>query len=100
MAGDTELRGRLRANVTAARAGLRGLGWDLPDSPVPILCLGARPGVDLARLRAELFARDLCVAHVTSYSSVPPGGALRIAIFATHTGEQIERLVGEMARLL
>jgi glycine C-acetyltransferase/8-amino-7-oxononanoate synthase len=100
MAGDTELRGRLRANVTAARAGLRDLGWDLPDSPVPILCLGARPGVDLGRLRDELFARDLCVAHVTSYSSVPAGGALRIAIFATHTGEQIERLIGELARLL
>lgn len=100
MAGDTDLRARLRANVAAARAGLRGLGWPLADSPVPILCLAARPGVDLARLRAELFARDLCVAHVTSYSSVPAGGALRIAIFATHTGEQIERLIGELARLL
>lgn len=100
MAGDTALRARLRANVAQARAGLRGLGWELADSPVPILCLGARPGVDLARLRDELFARDLCVAHVTSYSSVPTGGALRIAIFATHTAEQIERLVGELARLL
>lgn len=100
MAGDTDLRARLRANVTAARAGLRGLGWPLADSPVPILCLGARPGVNLGRLRDELFARDLCVAHVTSYSSVPAGGALRIAIFATHTGEQIERLIGELARLL
>jgi glycine C-acetyltransferase/8-amino-7-oxononanoate synthase len=100
MAGDTELRARLRANVAAARAGLRGLGWELPDSPVPILCLASRPGVDLGRLRDALFARDICVAHVTSYSSVPPGGALRIAIFATHTGEQIERLVGELAALL
>jgi glycine C-acetyltransferase/8-amino-7-oxononanoate synthase len=100
MAGDTDLRARLRANVAAARAGLRGLGWELPDSPVPILCLASRPGVDLGRLRDALFARDICVAHVTSYSSVPPGGALRIAIFATHTGEQIERLVGELAALL
>ena len=40
------------------------------------------------------------MAYVTSYSSVPAGGALRIAIFATHTGEQIGRLVGELARLL
>jgi len=100
MAGDTALRGRLRANVAAARAGLRGLGWDLPDSPVPILCLGARAGVDLGRLRDELFARDICVAHVTSYSSAPAGGALRVAIFATHTAAQIGRLVGELGALL
>lgn len=100
MRTDTELRSRLRANVAAARAGLRRLGWPLPDSPVPILCLRARPGVDLGRLRDELFARDICVAHVTSYSSTPPGGALRIAIFATHTPEQIERLISEIARLL
>jgi 8-amino-7-oxononanoate synthase len=100
MRQDTELRSRLRANVAAARAGLRRLGWPLADSPVPILCLGSRPGVDLGRLRDELFARDICVAHVTSYSSVPAGGALRIAIFATHTADQIERLIAELARLL
>ena len=64
---------------------------------MPILCLGKRPGIDLARLQAELFARDICVAHVTSYSSTPPGGALRIAIFATHSDEQIDRLIAELA---
>ncbi|MGC8782444.1 MAG: aminotransferase class I/II-fold pyridoxal phosphate-dependent enzyme, partial [Anaerolineae bacterium] len=68
MCQDAELRSRLRSNVAAARAGLRRLGWPLPDSPVPILCLEARPGVDLARLRDELFARDICVAHVTGYT--------------------------------
>lgn len=93
-------RTRLRANVARARAGLAGLGWPLADSPVPILCLGGRPGVDLARLKAELFARDICVAHVTSYSSTPPGGALRIAIFATHTDEQIDRLAEEVGGLV
>lgn len=91
--GQSALRQQLWANVARARAGLRNLGWALADTPVPILCLAARPGVDLARIQAELFARDLCVAHVTRYSSTPAGGALRIAIFATHTAEQIDRLV-------
>ena len=100
VAGDSPLRRRLWANVARARAGLRSLGWDLPDTPVPIICLGARQGVDLAHLQAELFARDICVAHVTRYSSTPPGGALRIAIFATHTEAQIDRLVAELAGLL
>jgi 8-amino-7-oxononanoate synthase len=97
---DPDLRHRLWQNVRQAKEGLRALGWTLVDTPVPILCLGARPGLDLARIQAELYARDLCVAHVRSYSSAPPGGALRIAIFATHTMEQIERLVGELGSIL
>jgi 8-amino-7-oxononanoate synthase len=100
MSNNTELRARLRANVARARAGFRALGWELPESPVPIICLGARSGMDLARLQAELFASDICVAHVTSYSSTPEGGALRIAIFATHEIEQIERLVDALGRLI
>jgi len=97
---EPHLRQRLWENVALARSGLRRLGWEMPDSPVPILCLRARPGVDLARLRAGLFERDICVSHVTSYSSTPPGGALRIAIFATHSREQIERLLDTLGKLL
>ena len=98
--GVSTLRNRLWANVARARAGLRDLGWPLADTPVPIICLGARPGLDLARIQAELFERDICVAHVTRYSSTPAGGALRIAVFATHTEAQIDRLIGEISQLL
>lgn len=100
VAGRSPLRDQLRVNVVYARAGLRVLGWNLAETPIPIICLAARPGLDLARVQAELFARDICVAHVTRYSSTPVGGALRVAIFATHTAEQIERLVGEIGCLL
>lgn len=100
VAGPSQLRSQLWANVARARVGLTALGWDLADTPVPIICLAVRPGLDLARLRAELFARDICVAHVTRYSSTPPGGALRLAIFATHTAEQIERLIWEIGKLV
>ncbi len=98
--GPSQLREALWANVARARAGLRGLGWDLADTPVPIICLAQRPGLDLASIQSALFARDICVAHVTRYSSTPPGGALRVAIFATHRSEQIDRLVDEMGSLL
>jgi 7-keto-8-aminopelargonate synthetase-like enzyme len=98
--GVSALRNQLWRNVARARAGLRALGWPLADTPAPIICLAARPGLDLARIQAELFERDLCVAHVTRYSSTPPGGALRIAIFATHTGEQIDRLSGAIGQLI
>ena len=93
LACDPEIRERLWQNVARARAGIRALGWELADTPVPILCLCARPGLDLGAIKNRLFERDICVAHVTGYSSTPAGGALRIAIFATHTAEQIDRLV-------
>jgi 8-amino-7-oxononanoate synthase len=98
--GVSQRRARLWANVAYARAGLRKLGWELNDTPVPIICLGARPGVELARIQAELFERDLCVAHVTRYTSTPAGGALRIAIFATHSEAQIDRLIAEIKTLV
>jgi len=99
VAAHPERRAALWANVARARAGFRALGWTLEESPSPIICLRARPSLDLARMQAELFERDICVAHVTRYSSTPAGGALRVAIFATHTAEQIDRLLAEVAVL-
>lgn len=97
---EPERRLRLWANVRQARAGLRALAWpDLIESSAPIVCLGARPGLDLARIKDALFERGICVAHVTKYSSTPPGGALRVAISAGHTAEQIDHLVEEIARV-
>jgi 8-amino-7-oxononanoate synthase len=94
-----ELRQRLHFNVRRVRDGLRALGWQVDDSPVPIVCLRARPGLDLARIKDELFARDVCIAHVKNYSSTPPGGALRIAVFATHSPDQIDRLLDAFQRV-
>lgn len=95
-----ELRQRMWDNVHMARQGLNRLGWDLEDSPVPILCLKVRDGINLNQLRDSLFARSIAVEVVRSYTSAPPGGALRIAIFASHTNEQIERLLEEMRQLI
>ena len=88
-----ELRHRLWSNVTQARNGLRALGWELADTPVPILCLEGRQGVSLERIKKGLFEQAIAVELVRSYTSTPAGGALRIAIFATHSSAQIDRLV-------
>jgi 8-amino-7-oxononanoate synthase len=95
-----ELRQRLQENVAHARALLGGLGWEVVQSPAPIVCLAAREGVDLGRIKAGLFDRGIAVEVVRSYTSAPPGGALRIAIFATHSLEQIERLAAGIGILL
>lgn len=94
------LRLQLWENVRLARNGLRSLGWDVPDTCVPIICLGAQTGLNLERLKVGLFELGSAVSHVRSYTSTPAGGALRIAIFATHTAEQINHLVENLRRLL
>ena len=95
-----QLRLTLWENVRRARNGLRALGWDLPDTQVPILCLEARPGITLEHLRSGLFKQGIAVSHVRSYTSTPPGGGLRIAIFASHSPEQIDRLVHGVQELI
>ena len=95
-----DLRYQLRQNVHQAREGFRGLGWRINDSPVPIICLPARDGVDLLKIRSGLFEQGIAVEFVHSYTSSPPGGALRIAIFSTHSQEQIDGLIKAASRLI
>lgn len=92
---------RLRRNVHQAREGFAALGWRLQtDNPSPILCLPGREGLNLFTLRDSLFGRGIAVEFVNSYPSAPAGGALRLAIFATHSTEQIARLIQEMYYLI
>ena len=86
--------------MSRAREGLRALGWDLAETPVPIIGLGGRKGIDLQRIQQGLLARDICIAYVPKYSDTPVGGVLRIAINAGHTSAQIDRLVEEVRALL
>lgn len=88
-----ELRQQLWANVAQVRNGLCSMGWEMQETTVPILCLESRQGVSLERIKKGLFKQGIAVELVRSYTSTPAGGALRIAIFATHTSAQIDRLV-------
>jgi 8-amino-7-oxononanoate synthase len=97
---EPELRERLWANVKQTRSALRGLGWILEDSPVPIICLPALVGQNLESMQKRLFEQGCAVAFVRAYTSTPPGGALRVAICAAHSAEQIERLVAAIAALV
>lgn len=94
------LRENLWKNVEHARRGLRSLGWEIKDTPAPILCLPALPGQNLATMQKRLFEGGIAVAYVREYTSAPPGGALRVAINAGHSTEQITRLVETLRSLL
>ena len=97
---DPSLRQRVYENVALARRGFVTQGWELVDTPVPILCLGAHGEVNLERIKNGLFEEGIAVTVVRGYTSTPPGGAIRIAIFADHSSAQIERLVEAVGRLV
>lgn len=96
-----ELIRKLWDKVFYAKKALRDLGFDINETPVPIICLHIK-SADLEALQLELFKKGIAVFYVAagSYSGVPEGGAIRIAVFSTHTKEQIDRLVREIKKLL
>lgn len=97
---DPTILAALQRNVTRLRGGLRDAGWDVPDSPSPIVCLQAREKLNYFKVRDRLFEKGIAVEYVTSYPSAPAGGALRLAVFATHTPAQIEHLLAELTAVL
>jgi glycine C-acetyltransferase/8-amino-7-oxononanoate synthase len=98
-----QLRRGLWENATYAKGRLRDLGFDANRTPVPIICLSSRK-VDLQMLPDRLLERGIAVSRYyaggDAYSSVPEGGAVRIAIFSSHTKGQIDRLVDEIGALV
>ncbi len=90
------LRERLRSNAQTLKAGLRDIGFDVDDQPVPVACLSLDSAELLQRFQQNLAHCGVLVAYLAQYPGLPPQGALRIAVFATHTEAMIVRLLEEL----
>jgi len=95
---EPERRERLRRNVTRMKSGLRTMGFETNDNPVPIATWALKSAGDMKRVQAELFDRGIAVA-LSKYVGAPAGGVLRASIFSEHTPAQIDRLLDELKRL-
>ena len=96
------LRQTLWDNARYAKAAFRSLGFtDIPDTPVPFFCLSGG-GFDYKTIQEELHKQGRAVLYIPEggYTEVPVGGAIRIAIFSTHTRAQIDCLVAAVSVLL
>lgn len=91
-----EMRYQLWRNVKQVRDGLRDLGFDVSDTPIPIVNVKGSSSIDLRHVQQELSRKDIVVAHISprGYSDAPDVESLRIAVFSTHSNEQIKRLLG------
>jgi 7-keto-8-aminopelargonate synthetase-like enzyme len=94
------MRRRLWENVRLLKTGLRRLGLDVDDTPVPIICLAIGNGDAMRHIQSQLAQRGIMIAYMPSYSGLGPEGALRLAVFATHTETMIRQLLDELGGLL
>jgi 7-keto-8-aminopelargonate synthetase-like enzyme len=95
---EPQRREHLRRNVARVKTGMKKLGYDMNDTPVPIVTWVLKSADDMKKVQAELFDRGIAVA-LLKYVGAPAGGVLRASIFSEHTTEQIDRLLDEIKRL-
>jgi 8-amino-7-oxononanoate synthase len=97
---EPSLRTRLWSNARLLKGGLRRLGFDVDDTPVPVVCLEIGAAANMQRIQRELMARGMAIAYMAAYSGLGPEGGLRLAVFATHTEVMIGQLLHELQRLV
>ncbi len=97
---DSQLRQRLDQNARRLRDGLRTLGMAVDAWPTPIIGLAIGTSENMRRIHDELRRAGVIVPYFAAYSGSGPAGRLRIAVFATHTGDMLDRLLAELKRLL
>jgi 7-keto-8-aminopelargonate synthetase-like enzyme len=99
MMAHPELRQQLWRNARQLKSGLKKMGFDQDDSPVPVAAWTLKSGEDMDRVHQKLMERGIAIQR-TRYVGAGPNGALRAVVFATHTPEQIARLLGELKALV
>jgi 8-amino-7-oxononanoate synthase len=66
---------------------------------VPVVAFPLKTGKDMERVHEELMNRGIII-QLSHYVGVGPEGILRMVVFATHTPQQIDRLLGELKKLV
>jgi 7-keto-8-aminopelargonate synthetase-like enzyme len=94
-----EMRDILRRNTASLKKGLRSLGIEADDTPVPIVAWSLRTEREMRGVQKDLMRRGIAVPYL-KYVGAPAVGVLRLTVFSTHTASQIRRLLEELAKIL
>ena len=95
-----EIRRRLWDNVAHFKSALEGMGFEVDQTPVPIICLEIGNAEEMDRIQRSLMERGIVIAFTREYAGVGENGALRIALFSEHTREMLDRLLEELSALV
>lgn len=97
---NNDVREMLDRNTRLLKDKLRCLGLQVEDNPVPIAVLTIGSSGNMRRIQKELSERGILISYLPRRAGLGSQGALRIAVFATHTEEMIDELAGALERIL
>ncbi|MEX2112432.1 MAG: pyridoxal phosphate-dependent aminotransferase family protein [Pirellulales bacterium] len=89
-------RESLAKNVLQLRRALANMGLPIESSPAPIVGLRLTSAGAMQQVHRRLAESDILIGYTRDYAGAGPDGMLRIAVFATHTPEMIERLIAAL----
>jgi len=92
-----EWREKLRRNVARIKKGMRDLGFDVGDSPMPVVTWALQSAEEMKRVQQELLDKGIALPY-TKYIGAPSGGVLRASIFSAHTDAHIDQLLAELKK--
>ena len=90
---------QLRANCLLMRQKLSALGIDCDETPAPIFAFSIGDAAEMQAIQAGLYEEDIFIIY-SNYVGAGPDGVLRIAVFADHQPDHIDRLAGALFRHL
>jgi len=90
-----KLRRCLHLNTTRVRAGLRTAGWEIPETPGPIIPLPATTEAEARALKKRLLAAGIYPPFV-KYPGGDANGYFRFVISSEHSRTQLDRLIAAL----
>jgi glycine C-acetyltransferase/8-amino-7-oxononanoate synthase len=100
MLTDSSLRQTLQENVKLLRSGLRNIGLEIDDSPLPMVILTLGSAGNMRRIQKTLSESGILVSYLPRHVGLGSQGALRIAVFSTHTPQMIQETIDALRRTL
>jgi glycine C-acetyltransferase/8-amino-7-oxononanoate synthase len=89
-------RKRLFQNVSRVRSQLRAAGWDIPETPGPIVRLPLLKERVASELKSRLLAAGIYPPFL-KYGRTSAGGVFRFVIASEHTRAQLDRVIAALA---
>ncbi|MDR2170500.1 MAG: pyridoxal phosphate-dependent aminotransferase family protein [Planctomycetaceae bacterium] len=100
IAAKGDLRKKLHANAELLKRKLREKGIEVNDNPLPVVILTLGSAMNMRRIQKELSNRGILVSYLPRYAGLGSQGALRIAVFATHTNDMIVELTETLGKII
>jgi 7-keto-8-aminopelargonate synthetase-like enzyme len=103
---DGNLRHRLQKNTALLKSRLKDTGLpSLAATPhvcaaVPVVILTLGSAANMKRIQKELSQRGILISYLPRNTALGSQGALRIAVFATHTEAMIAELVENLEQIV